>query len=102
MRPFLAELLGTMLLIILGDGVVANVVLNKTKGQNAGWIVITAGWAFGVTVAVYAVGSFSGAHLNPAVTIGLARPHDLDRNSRVLGDDHGFRDEIRLGVPVKV
>src|SRR5256884_7528354 len=72
MPPFLAELLGTMLLIILGDGVVANVVLNKTKGQNAGWIVITAGWAFGVAVAVYAVGSFSGAHLNPAVTIGLA------------------------------
>src|SRR5437667_4612238 len=72
MPPFLAELLGTMLLIILGDGVVANVVLNKTKGQNAGWIVITAGWAFGVAVAVYAVGTFSGAHLNPAVTIGLA------------------------------
>jgi glycerol uptake facilitator protein len=61
-----------MLLIILGDGVVANVVLNRTKGQNSGWIVITAGWAFGVTVAVYAVGTFSGAHLNPAVTIGLA------------------------------
>jgi len=72
MRPFLAELLGTMLLIILGDGVVANVVLNKTKGQNGGWIVITAGWAFAVTFAVYAVGTFSGAHLNPAVTIGLA------------------------------
>src|SRR5438094_9344732 len=72
MPPFLAELLGTMLLIILGDGVVANVVLNKTKGQNSGWIVITAGWAFGVAVAVYAVGAFSGAHLNPAVTIGLA------------------------------
>jgi glycerol uptake facilitator len=72
MSTFLAELLGTMLLIILGDGVVANVVLNKTKGQNGGWIVITAGWAFGVTVAVYAVGTFSGAHLNPAVTIGLA------------------------------
>ena len=72
MSPFLAELLGTMLLIILGDGVVANVVLNKTKGQNSGWIVITAGWAFGVTVAVYAVGTFSGAHLNPAVTLGLA------------------------------
>src|SRR5437667_2188890 len=70
--PFLAELLGTMLLVILGDGVVANVVLNKTKGQNAGWIVITAGWGFGVAVAVYAVGTFSGAHLNPAVTIGLA------------------------------
>src|SRR5256886_551594 len=72
MPPFLAELLGTMLLVTLGDGVVANVVLNKTKGQNAGWIVITAGWAFGVTIAVYAVGAFSGAHLNPAVTIGLA------------------------------
>jgi len=72
MSPFLAELLGTMLLIILGDGVVANVVLNQTKGQNSGWIVITAGWAFAVTVAVYAVGTFSGAHLNPAVTIGLA------------------------------
>jgi glycerol uptake facilitator protein len=72
MSPFLAEVLGTMLLIILGDGVVANVVLNRTKGQNSGWIVITAGWAFGVTVAVYAVGTFSGAHLNPAVTIGLA------------------------------
>jgi len=61
-----------MLLIILGDGVVANVVLNKTKGQNSGWIVITAGWAFGVMVAVYAVGTFSGAHINPAVTIALA------------------------------
>lgn len=72
MTPFLAELLGTMLLVLLGDGVVANVVLTRTKGQNAGWIVITAGWAFGVTVAVYAVGTFSGAHLNPAVTIGLA------------------------------
>ena len=72
MSPFLAEVLGTMLLIILGDGVVANVVLNRTKGQNSGWIVITAGWAFGGTVAVYAVGTFSGAHLNPAVTIGLA------------------------------
>src|SRR5438445_7201801 len=72
MPPFLAEVLGTMLLIILGDGVVANVVLNKTKGQNSGWIVITAGWAFGVAVGVYAVGAFSGAHLNPAVTVGLA------------------------------
>src|SRR6201988_3319189 len=72
MSPFLAEVIGTMLLIILGDGVVANVVLNRTKGQNSGWIVITTGWAFGVTVAVYAVGTFSGAHLNPAVKIGLA------------------------------
>ena len=72
MSPFFAEVVGTMLLILLGDGVVANVVLNRTKGQNSGWIVITAGWAFAVTVAVYAVGTFSGAHLNPAVTIGLA------------------------------
>ena len=72
MSPLLAELFGTAILIMLGDGVVANVVLHKTKGHNSGWIVITAGWAFGVTVAVYAVGTFSGAHLNPAVTIGLA------------------------------
>lgn len=72
MSPFLAELLGTMLLVIFGDGVVANVLLNKSKGQNSGWIVITAGWGLGVAVAVYAVNSISGAHLNPAVTIGLA------------------------------
>ena len=72
MSPFLAELVGTAILITLGDGVVANVVLQKTKGNNSGWIVITTGWALAVTVAVYAVNSFSGAHLNPAVTIGLA------------------------------
>lgn len=72
MTPFLAELLGTMILVTLGDGVVANVVLAKTKGHNSGWIVITTGWAMAVTIAVYAVGSFSGAHLNPAVTLGLA------------------------------
>jgi glycerol uptake facilitator protein len=72
MSPFTAELVGTMILIILGDGVVANVLLNKSKGQNAGWIVITAGWAFAVTVGVYAVNSFSGGHLNPAVTFSMA------------------------------
>lgn len=72
MNSFLAELLGTMLLVLFGDGVVANVVLSKSKGQNSGWIVIAAGWAAGVTVAVYAVNALSGAHLNPAVTIALA------------------------------
>jgi glycerol uptake facilitator protein len=72
MSPLLAELFGTALLIVLGDGVVANVVLQRTKGNNSGWIVITAGWAFGVTIAVYCVNAISGAHLNPAVTIALA------------------------------
>nr|WP_290665173.1 MIP/aquaporin family protein [Ardenticatena sp.] len=72
MNVYLAELIGTMILIILGDGVVANVVLNKSKGQNSGWIVITTGWGLAVAVAVYAVGWISGAHINPAVTVGLA------------------------------
>jgi glycerol uptake facilitator protein len=72
MQPLLAEMLGTMILVLLGDGVVANVVLSKTKGQNSGWIVITMGWAVAVAVAVYAVGRISGAHINPAVTIALA------------------------------
>lgn len=70
--PFLAELIGTAWLILFGNGVVANVVLNRSKGQNGGWIVITAGWALAVTLAVYAVGRISGAHLNPAVTVALA------------------------------
>jgi len=70
--PFWGEVLGTMLLIVLGDGVVANVLLNKSKGQNGGWIVITTGWALAVTIAVYAVNAASGAHLNPAVTIAMA------------------------------
>jgi glycerol uptake facilitator protein len=72
MSPYVAEFIGTMLLVILGDGVVANVVLNRSKGQNSGWIVITAGWGLAVMVAVYSVGTISGAHLNPAVTLGLA------------------------------
>jgi glycerol uptake facilitator protein len=65
------EIVGTALLILLGDGVVAAVLLNKSKAQNSGWIVITFGWGMAVMVAVYAVGQFSGAHLNPAVTVGL-------------------------------
>jgi glycerol uptake facilitator len=72
MQTLLAEALGTMILVLLGDGVVANVLLERSKGQNAGWIVITTGWGIAVTVAVYAVGRISGAHLNPAVTIALA------------------------------
>ena len=72
MQTLIAEAIGTMLLVLLGDGVVANVVLKRTKGQNGGWIVITVGWGVAVAMAVYAVGRISGAHLNPAVTIGLA------------------------------
>ena len=72
MSALLAELFGTAILIILGDGVVANVLLQRSKGYNSGWIVIAAGWAFAVTIAVYCVTSISGAHLNPAVTIALA------------------------------
>lgn len=72
MSPFIAELTGSALLIILGDGVVANVILHKTKGYNGGLIAITFGWAMAVFVAVYATASISGAHLNPAVTIALA------------------------------
>lgn len=72
MSALLAELVGTAILVVLGDGVVANVVLHRTKGHGSGWIVITAGWACGVTIAVYAVNSISGAHINPAVTIALA------------------------------
>lgn len=68
----MAELLGTALLILLGNGVVAGVVLKGSKSESSGWIVITIGWALAVTFAVFAVGRISGAHLNPAVTIALA------------------------------
>jgi glycerol uptake facilitator protein len=61
-----------MILIILGDGVVAGVLLRNSKAENSGWIVITFGWAMAVAVAVYCVGQFSGAYINPAVTIGFA------------------------------
>jgi len=71
-NPFIGELIGTMLLIIFGDGVVANVVLSKNKGQNSGWIVITTGWAMAVAVGVYASGPISGGFINPAVTISFA------------------------------
>ncbi len=66
-----SEWIGTAILIVLGDGVVAGVLLSKSKAENSGWIVITFGWGFAVMIAVYAVGQFSGAHLNPAVTLGF-------------------------------
>jgi glycerol uptake facilitator protein len=69
---FGAEVIGTGILILLGDGVVAAVLLNHSKAQNGGWIVIATGWGFAVAMAVFAVGQFSGAHLNPAVTLGFA------------------------------
>src|SRR6267154_5898183 len=72
MSPYLAEFFGTLLLILLGDGVVAGVVLRKTKSENAGWLTIVLGWGLAVALAIYAVGRISGAHLNPAVTIALA------------------------------
>ncbi|MDR1403485.1 MAG: aquaporin family protein [Tannerellaceae bacterium] len=72
MSPFIAELIGTMLLILMGAGVCANVCLHKTKGNGAGWMVVTTAWALGVFIGVVVAGPYSGAHLNPAVSIGLA------------------------------
>ncbi len=69
---FIGEFLGTMVLVLLGDGVVSGVVLNKTKAQNSGWVVIVLGWGLAVTIAVYMTGFMSGAHLNPAVTLAMA------------------------------
>jgi glycerol uptake facilitator protein len=71
MSPYLAEFLGTMLLIIMGDGVVANVLLRGTKGENSGTLAICIAWGLAVTLAIFAVGRISGAHLNPAITIAV-------------------------------
>ena len=72
MNSFMAELVGTMFLVLLGDGVVAAVVLSKSKAENSGWMVITTGWAMAVAMGVYVAGRISGGHINPAVTLGLA------------------------------
>lgn len=77
MSPFIGELLGTMILIIFGGGVVAGVVLKKSKSEGSGWIVITIAWGLGVAMAIYAVGQISDAHINPAVTVGLAMAGDF-------------------------
>ena len=72
MSPYLAEFIGTALLVLFGNGVVANVVLARTKGNNGGWIVITAGWGLAVFIGAFCAAPFSGAHLNPAVTLAMA------------------------------
>lgn len=77
MTEFLAEVIGTMILVLFGTGVVAGVVLKDSKAENSGWIVITIAWGLAVTMGVYAVGNFSGAHLNPAVTLGFAAVGEL-------------------------
>lgn len=72
MKLFVAELVGTLLLVLLGDGVVAACLLRRSKAENGGWMVITTGWAMAVAMAVYVTGKISGGHINPAVTVGLA------------------------------
>lgn len=72
MSPFLAEFIGTALLVLFGNGVVANVLLTRTKGHGSGWIVITAGWGVAVFVGAACADPYSGAHLNPAVTLAMA------------------------------
>jgi len=77
MEQFIAEFVGTSLLLAVGSGVVANVVLDQTKGNGSGWMVITTAWALGVFIGVVVAGPYSGAHLNPAVSIGLAIAGDF-------------------------
>jgi glycerol uptake facilitator protein len=84
MSPYLAEFIGTAILVLFGNGVVANVVLARTKGHGGGWIVITAGWALGVFIGAFCAAPFSGAHLNPAVTVAMAAAGKLAGN-KVLG-----------------
>lgn len=80
MNIFLGELVGTLLMILLGNGVVANVLLSRSKGAGGGWVVICLGWGFAVTVSIYLVGILSSAHLNPAVTLAFALSHGIAWN----------------------
>src|ERR1044071_7962162 len=84
MEPYFAEFFGTLLLILLGNGVVAAVLLKKSKSENAGWFTIVIGWGLAVTLAIYAVGSISGAHLNPAITVAMFYRGDFSAD-QVLG-----------------
>jgi len=84
MNAYVAEFIGTTLLVLFGNGVVANVVLARTKGNNAGWIVITAGWGLAVFVGAFCSAPFSGAHLNPAVTVAMAIAGKLEA-ARIAG-----------------
>ena len=80
MSLYVAEFFGTMTLILLGNGVVAGVVLKGTKSENAGWVAITLAWGLAVTLSIYAVGRISNAHLNPAITIALWASGDFESN----------------------
>lgn len=84
MTPFIAELIGTFILILLGGGVVANVLLKDTNGHNGGWIVITTGWALAVFTGVVIAGPYSGAHLNPAVTLAMVITGSVSLNDAGL------------------
>lgn len=84
METFLAELIGTAILVTLGNGVVAGVLLSRSKAQNAGWIVIAAGWGLALGLAVYAVAAVSGAHLNPAITLGQVLIGALNASDALL------------------
>ncbi len=84
MSPYLAEFLGTMLLTLLGNGVVAGVLLKGSKAEGSGWLTVVLGWGLAVTLSIYAVGRISGAHLNPAITLALFVNKDFP-GDQVLG-----------------